>query len=225
MRTETHRQGWHHVIRKTRYNFDDYVRQYGNPSPRVHRYVMGILKLARMRDYMQEELNDDYIFVSGIRSKESKSRSKNYDYHINNQSKMFFVSPIYYKTKDEILDYVQKNDVNISPIYENVHISGDCICGANGDEIERLEIRIHYPEAYKRILYREKLARESPYKQANINWEYGKSKAKQDRIKIYDGLEILFGGLVPSLKVQFEMNELELNHACSDCNIYSEDEK
>ena len=185
---------------------------------------MGILKFDRMREYLHEELNDDYILVSGIRTKESGARSNNYDYHINSQSKMFFVCPIFYKTKEQVLDYCTTNDINISPVYANVHISGDCICAANGDDIEKLEIRIHYPDAYKRILYREKLARESPYRQAYLNWEYGNAKSKLDRLKIYDGLEILFGGLVPSLKVQYEQNEAELSHACSDCNIYSEDE-
>ena len=224
MRDETKRQGWHHVIRKTRQNFNDYVYRYGNPASRAHHFVMGVLKGERMRQYYNEELNSDYIYVSGIRAPESKERARNYSYHINKEGSLLFVSPIFYKTTQEVLDYVTKHKINLSPVYKSVHISGDCTCTANGDEIEKLEIRIHYPENYKRILEREKIARESPYKQAQINWEVGNVKSKADRVKIYDGLCKLFNGLVPSLKDQFDANALELSHACSDCSILTSED-
>ena len=123
--------------------------------------------------------------------------------------------PIFYKTDSDVINYCVKNDIRISPAYEKIHLSGDCLCGSYNDLLERYEISQHYPREYAEILRREKMARESPYLGARINWEYGNVEIKHQRYLMCDQLMPLFGGLVRPLKDQIktDMKEVELRDA------------
>ena len=228
VKDETKRQGWSHVVRKSKYNFDDWVYRHGHPAHGAHRRVMGMLKYDTMRTYMLHELDtDNSVYMSGVRGEtESVQRGQNYAYPIDNDGRMFMGRPIFYKTDSDVINYCVKNDIRISPAYEKIHLSGDCLCGSYNDLLERYEISQHYPREYAEILRREKMARESPYLGARINWEYGNVEIKHQRYLMCDQLMPLFGGLVRPLKDQIktDMKEVELRDAmledtCHDCRV------
>ena len=43
---------------------------------------------------------------------------------------MKFFAPIYSWTTKQVYDYIRDNKLELSPTYETLHMSGDCLCGA-----------------------------------------------------------------------------------------------
>lgn len=113
--------------------FEDFVNKFGFPHVSMHNAVMGYLKWHPIRKWNgeQKELGRDILLVSGRRKKESKRRMRmksNKQY--SEMEGMKFYAPIYYWTTKEVWQYIKNNNLTVSPIYETMHMSGDCFCGA-----------------------------------------------------------------------------------------------
>ena len=110
--------------------FEDFVRKFGFPHVSMHNAVMGYLKWHPLRSW-NRGLEIKPLLLSGRRKKESKRRMRmksNTEY--TETEGMRFHAPIYQWTTKQVWDYIKNNKLEVSPIYETMHISGDCFCGA-----------------------------------------------------------------------------------------------
>jgi len=155
------REGWklNVVFPKKGESFEDFVRRFRFPHVGMHNAVMGFLKWHPMRTWynQQKKLGRDITFISGRRKKESKRRMKmksNKEY-IETEG-MKFYSPIYYWTTKQVYDYIKNNNLELSPIYETMHMSGDCFCGAFAQKGEAQLLYTFHKDLAEEIIALEK---------------------------------------------------------------------
>lgn len=112
--------------------YEDYIRKYGFPHNMNHLGVMSFLKWRPMKRFWKERnKTEPILFISGRRKNESKRRKhmkSNQEY--NKAEGMEFWSPIFDWSTEEVWNYIRENNLQASPIYKTMHISGDCFCGA-----------------------------------------------------------------------------------------------
>lgn len=140
------------------YSYEKLVTTKGFPHQAVHTITMRVLKYFPMRKFINDryKLGEKPCIVSGIRKHESARRKINAKNHIFTDGKLTFVSPIMYKHDEWVYKYFLEHDIKRSPVYETLHISGDCLCGcfAKKDELKLLEM--FHPEVFEKIKKLEK---------------------------------------------------------------------
>jgi len=138
---------------KFNFSYSDFVLEHGFPKQGVHTIVMRKLKYIPLRYFILSriEKGEKPAIISGIRKFESQRRSKWATEFIHKDGKMCFISPILYKHDDWVYRYFVENNIKRSPVYETLHISGDCLCGcfAKKDELKLLEM--FHPDVFKKI--------------------------------------------------------------------------
>ena len=138
---------------KFNFSYTDIVLEHGFPKHGVHTTIMRKLKYMPMRYFILSriEKGENPAVISGIRKFESQRRSKWATESIHKDGKMCFISPILYKQDDWVYRYFLENNIKRSPVYETLHISGDCLCGcfAKKDELKLLEM--FHPDVFKKI--------------------------------------------------------------------------
>jgi 3'-phosphoadenosine 5'-phosphosulfate sulfotransferase (PAPS reductase)/FAD synthetase len=128
----------------------------GLPGPGMHRYTYSRLKercfeavLRRHRQYNGER----FMLLSGIRRAESARRSKTATVH--RKGGQVWVQPLNSWDNDEMAEYRKRFDIPQSEVAANLHMSGECLCGAMADQgpdrEERSQIRFFYPQFDKRL--------------------------------------------------------------------------
>ena len=120
-----------------------------------HGMVMRYIKYDAMRTFALERLDESPCMVSGVRRKESKRRMS-FDEPINHDGNLWFVCPFLEKSTEEVYTYLSEHNLRKSPAYTNLHISGDCLCGAfSRDPSEILMLKGFYPDMYNKIRHLE----------------------------------------------------------------------
>lgn len=141
-------RGWKIEIIRTPRSYETMVQKYGFPKPYSHQMYMIGLKLHALQVFRKQFGKVD--LASGVRKGESKRRFKNVKgVSIINGMKCY--APIADWTDGQVWEYIHKNNLQISPAYEKLHISGDCLCGAFARREEIQLLRMFYPEVYERI--------------------------------------------------------------------------
>jgi len=108
--------------------YQDFVRKFGFPHEGMHSAIMGYLKWHPLRKFGRD---NECIFVSGRRKKESKRRMRTVKHELEKVEKhMTFYSPLMDWTTPQVWQYIYDNKLEICPVYETLHMSGDCLCGA-----------------------------------------------------------------------------------------------
>ena len=69
---------------------------------------------------------------------------------------MKFYSPIFKWSTVEVWDYIKEHKLERSPIYNTMHISGDCFCGAFSSRGESNFLQMFHPELANRLIELEK---------------------------------------------------------------------
>ena len=185
------------VIRKKTsipFSYKNLVMRYGFPSHSGHTMVMQQLKLFPIRQFIHQRIKagEKPCIITGIRKKESARRSRNYYTPIDKDGKMVYVKPLFYKTNEWVYRYFVENDVKRSPVYETLHLSGDCLCGCFAKKGEAKLLQIFHPEVYDKILKLEnefKKIKDHPYK-AFGTW--GNSKNSIKDVKSQSTIESYF---------------------------------
>ena len=132
--------------------FEDFVKQYGFPKPTSHTWIMNRLKTNPIRKWHnQEKYKRTIRLISGIRKKESKRRFRTFRGPTDVFEGMTFFKPILNWSKNDVLEYIKKHHLEISPIYATIGVSGDCFCGAYAKKHWALLLDQHYPELAKKI--------------------------------------------------------------------------
>lgn len=110
---------------------------------------------------MRERRDENPIFISGVRKKESVRRGQRVAYKqpidVDGDSKTAFVKPFFYKNGNELWRYVTDNNIEISPVHAILNTSGDCLCGCFADPKWELQlIQQFYPYMFNSIKWLEK---------------------------------------------------------------------
>ena len=175
------------------FTFENLVLTFGFPTAGGHRVTMGYIKWFPIRKFMKNKIKsgEKACIIGGIRRKESKRRAtrKSYKNYINTDGNITFVLPLYYKSNDWVMRYFIENDIKRSPVYETLHISGDCLCGcfAKKDELKLLEM--FHPEVYAEIKRLEKLILEKGTDLAKENSNWGNLNTSTINVKAEDKVE------------------------------------
>jgi len=110
---------------------------------------MSYLKGRGIRQFKKEFPQG--VLASGVRVKESISRSISAkEWGEWEQVKVY--APILTWSDEEVWTYIRANNLPVSPAYQALHISGDCLCGAFGSDEELAMLRAFYPQEYQRII-------------------------------------------------------------------------
>ena len=140
-------------------SYEDFVKKYKFPHQGMHNSVFGFLKGHPIRKWHNEQkkLGKKILFISGRRKNESARRRRmksNKEY--NTFDGMKFWSPIFDWDTPRVWAFLKEHDIPRSPIYDTMHISGDCFCGAFSSRGESNFLQIFHPELANRLIELEK---------------------------------------------------------------------
>ena len=135
--------GWPlHVIEPSpKHTYASHVLSYGFPGPGFHNRIMGKLKYKTMRDFALTIDKKHHCLISGVRKYESDRRNANYPEPIQSDGNLWFASPFFYRTSEEVYNYVHVNGLRITPVHDVLGMSGECMCGAFAGRGEKKLIR------------------------------------------------------------------------------------
>ena len=139
---------WRLEIAKTPRSYETMVEKYGFPRPFTHQMYMIGLKLHALQVFRRKF--GKVTLASGVRRYESKRRFGNVK-EVSIIAGMECYAQIADWTNRQVWDYIKANDLEISPAYQKLHISGDCLCGAFARREESALLRIFYPDVFERI--------------------------------------------------------------------------
>lgn len=148
---------WRLFITHPDRTYEQIVTEVGFPGPAVHNFIMRYLKYIPMRKliYKWYEMGRKPAIISGVRKQESVRRGINASDEVYTDGKMIFVSPMLYKSDGWMYAYYFDHKLKRSPVYDTLHISGDCLCGCYSKPGEAKLIQIFHKRAAKFIKYLE----------------------------------------------------------------------
>lgn len=115
------------------------VRERGFPGPGMHAKMYQRLKERAFREARRRLVADGRkqraVFVAGRRRTESKRRANVPE--MERESSAMFVSPMVLWTKPDLNTYRKIHAVPVNPVYDMLHLSGECLCGSFAQEGER----------------------------------------------------------------------------------------
>ena len=155
------KHGWLlHVSRpsKTR-GYVQLVLRFGFPGPSQHRMMYTSLKhqpLSALLTTLRQREGQNIILCTGMRRQES-ARRMNIRETVLKEKNIIWLSPIYDWTSSDCTAYMHDNRLQRNPVKDNLHISGECLCGCFADSDERKELAIWYPHVNDEILKIERL--------------------------------------------------------------------
>jgi 3'-phosphoadenosine 5'-phosphosulfate sulfotransferase (PAPS reductase)/FAD synthetase len=138
---EKHDWPYHIIEPQPKFIYASFVLQYGFPGPAIHHMVMGMLKFKTMRDFALSIDRKNHCLISGVRKYESIRRLGNYAEPINSDGSLWFGSPFFYKSTEEVYRYVHENGLSVTPVHDVLGFSGECMCGSFGNFHEKKMIR------------------------------------------------------------------------------------
>ena len=166
------------VIMKTPIEYEWLVRKYGFPGPAGHRYAVNYLKGRAIRLFKREY--PDVLLASGVRRSESVRRMGTAKEWSKIEG-LWCYAPLLNWTTESVWEYIDKHNIQISPAYWNLHISGDCLCGSFARKDEIYAIEAFYPEVAQRL---RSLEMERKGK-VRCRWGNGEGFGKQSRIETW----------------------------------------
>jgi len=140
---------WHLWELRTPENYADLVQQYGFPGPSVHSWFYAYLK-ERQLGKLATVTGERPHFYTGVYARESDNRMGTVE-RVHEADRWTWHAPLHDWTRQEIIDYHDSNDLLQNDVWDRLHMSGDCLCGAYGTRNELLDIEAHYPDAYQYI--------------------------------------------------------------------------
>lgn len=133
--------------------YEDIVMKHGFPGPHGHQLAYSRLKergLRKVRKRFVQERGQKVIFVSGTRGAESRRRM-GHGLAVRGEGSITWVAPLWYWSNAEMEDYRRTYDVPRNEVADNLHMSGECLCGAFAKPGELDEIAFFYPEVADKI--------------------------------------------------------------------------
>ena len=190
------------------FSYEKLVLTYGFPRQAFHTVTMQHLKYFPIRKFIYDKIRagENPCIVGGIRKKESKRRKIKWSKYLYNDQKMWFVSPLFFKSNGWVYDYFITNKIERSPVYEFLELSGDCLCGAFATHSELKLIQQFYPETFNEIKRLEKLIQEQGTDVAKRNCKWGKYEQSTQDIESQTTMDGFVDKNIESI-------------ICSDCSL------
>lgn len=128
--------------------YRDLVLRSGFPGPASHVYMYRNLKERALRlvrkDFITDSRKQRVLFVGGMRVFESTRRMGTTE-EVHRDGSVVWVSPIAWWTGEHMAEYRRRHDVPRNEVSDNLHMSGECLCGAFAAPGELEQIRFFYP--------------------------------------------------------------------------------
>lgn len=146
--------GWPLIeLHPTGTTYDELVVRYGFPGPRQHTIMYSYLKERAVRRLVREHKRrpgDRVMLVTGVRRQESRRRM-GYVEPVIRRGAQVWVAPLADWSRRDVEDYIDAHGLERNPVAVNLHMSGECLCGAMAHRGEFHEIEFFYPQAAARI--------------------------------------------------------------------------
>lgn len=133
--------------------YEEIVLEYGFPGPAAHLETYVWLKergIHAVRRRLQRFRGDRIVLLTGVRLAES-SRRMGHVKPVVRKNSLVWVAPILDWTDADMNAYRKQYGVKRSEVADNLHMSGECLCGAFAQPGELEQIRFFYPEVAARI--------------------------------------------------------------------------
>lgn len=129
----------------------------GLPGPGAHRFTYTMLKERCIEQLLRDNRSyrgERFLLLTGVRTAESKRRMGTAE-TVRRNGGQVWVNPLISWTNAEMLRYRQHHQLPVNEVSANLHMSGECLCGAMADQgddrAERELIRFFYPEFDRRL--------------------------------------------------------------------------
>lgn len=136
------------------FNYQSLYERFGFLSAGGHRYALGFLKWFGFRKYSRIHASDNILYITGRRLLESNNRTNmvSNEPYSRVESNIYMCSPLYYWTNEYTRNYLNNNNIKVSPCYDTLGTDGNCQCGtmASSDELKMTSI-FHKP-LFEKIL-------------------------------------------------------------------------
>ena len=156
----------------------------GLPGPGMHHVAYTRLKERPLLAFVQEQKTtwkDRVMFLTGIRSDESRIRMGYRSTVVDRRGAVVWVNPIYFWSNDKMKQYRAEKQLPQNPVSQHIHISGECLCGSFASPGELEELRFFFPETAMRIESWERRAKEKGL--THCTW--GKRRAEGEQSESY----------------------------------------
>ncbi len=153
--------------------FREAVLRWGFPTP-GRRWCFWRLKLTAIREYVKE--HPGLLLLTGLRRKESSRRNRLADegtisaYRENKGSAPTF-SPIFEWSGPDVRAYIEENLLLTNPVWDILHFSGECLCGAFQRKGELRFIRMASPRAFENLRSIENEFNENRRRKRPVTWQ------------------------------------------------------
>lgn len=124
----------------------------GLPGPGAHRFTYIRLKERCIEQLLRDHRSyrgEPFMLLTGARKAES-SRRMGTSEPIAHRGGQTWVNPLHWWTNQEMQRYRTNHALPVNPVAANLHMSGECMCGAMADQGEAMEeraaVRFFYPE-------------------------------------------------------------------------------
>lgn len=129
-------------------DYETLVLAHGFPGPAGHGMMYRRLKERALRKVRRRLVKNGrkerVIFLAGIRRSESQRRADRTE--IDRDGSVVWVSPMIHWSEQHLKEYRRVNDVPVNEVAANLHMSGECLCGAFAKPGEREMIKFFYPD-------------------------------------------------------------------------------
>lgn len=166
--------------------YEDIVMEMGFPGPAMHQTFYNLLKERALREVRRQfvtERGQRIMFLGGTRKSESRRRMGSVR-EVDRDGSIVWVSPLAWWTNAEMAEYRRRFATPVSEVVTNLHMSGECLCGAFAKPGELNEIGFFYPEVAARI--RELEARAADAGLRRCKWGAGSDTYKPGQVEQFD---------------------------------------
>jgi phosphoadenosine phosphosulfate reductase len=144
-------QGWPLEVVSSDFDYAEVVKEYQFPGPAVHIIMYSKLKERALRKVARWH-DDKPHFYTGVRKDESERRFRNLNDRVQEAQQWVWHAPILHHKQNDVDDWIDTHGLPRSPVKQQYHHSGECLCGAFGNRTEELTVlEAHYPDTADRI--------------------------------------------------------------------------
>lgn len=154
-------------------SYIELIQRYGFPGPGQHRMMYARLKERQIRSvnkmFVSKNRKDRVQYFTGVRADESSRRWKTSD-EVHREGSFVWVSPLIHWSNENMAKYKKEKNLPLNEVSINLHMSGECLCGAYAKKDELEQIRFFYPEDAKYIESLQELVKDCNVKYKNWGW-------------------------------------------------------
>lgn len=159
-------------------SYRDLVIERGFPGPAMHYKMYQRLKERPLEQIRRELVTDPrrqrVLFLAGRRRSESQRRQ-----HIpifERRGSTIWASPLAMWTRLDLAWYRRRHRLEENPVSQNLHMSGECLCGAFAKPNELDKIGFFYPQTAQELRSLEQDATDAGHRPPFNKWGHGGGK-------------------------------------------------